>query len=143
MSTRVLLVEDEPILVSLYSMALSRDGFEVITALDSATAERRLLSSRPHAILLDLLIPGIPSGTIDSPDFHEPLGYKILRLVKSNPELQDTKVLIISNLDSDEHIKTAKKLGADEYFVKASLNPHELGKKVNSALHRHVPVQMG
>jgi CheY-like chemotaxis protein len=143
MSTRVLLVEDEPILVSLYTMALNSDGYEVTTALDATTAEQRLLINRPHAILLDLLIPIIPSGTLDSPDFHEPVGFRILRLVKSNPTLAHIKVLVLSNLDSDEHINTAKKLGADEYLVKASLEPHDLALKIKDALNRHAPVQMG
>lgn len=135
MSTRVLLVEDEPILISLYALALNRGGFEVLTAADVATAEERLLTMRPHLIVLDLLIPANTQTQTMSEDFHEPTGFQILRLVKSTPQLSDMRVVVLSNLDADEHIRTAKKLGADEYIVKADLNPRDLSGRVSTVLH--------
>lgn len=136
MATRILLVEDEPILISLYALALNRGGFEVITASDLATAEERVLSIRPHVIVLDLLIPTTPQGQPSAESFHEPTGFQILRLIKTSPQLSDMRVMILSNLDADEHIQTARKLGADDYIVKANLNPHDLAKRVTSVLQQ-------
>lgn len=136
MPTRVLLVEDEPILVSLYSLALSKAGYEVATALDSATGVEKVLMVRPHLVLLDLLIPADVGGEIQTDDFHEPIGFQILRLVKGTPALDDIRVMVLSNLDSDEHIKKAQELGADDYIVKAGLDPHDLHTRVEQVLHK-------
>lgn len=134
MATRILLVEDEPILVSLYATLLAREGYEVLNALDLETGEERVVIARPHVILLDLLIPKKTGSTQQSEDFHEPLGFQILRLVKGTPSLADTRVIILSNLDSDEHIRTAEDLGADAYLVKANLEPKELKSHVRKIL---------
>lgn len=139
MATRILLVEDEPILISLYTLALSRGGFEVLNAGDLATAEERMLTTRPHLIVLDLLIPASTTTGTLTEDFHEPIGFQILRLVKSSPQLSDTRVVVLSNLDADEHVRTAKNLGADDYIVKADLNPRDLAGRVSTILHQATP----
>lgn len=135
MSTRILLVEDEPILVSLYTMALLQAAYEVNSALDAETAEFKVVSDRPHVILLDLLIPRTPSGDLHVANFHEPTGFQILRLVKGTPSLADIRVIVLSNLDSDEHLKMASELGADRYIIKANLDPHDLKRNVEEVLH--------
>lgn len=140
MATRILLIEDEPILVSLYSMTLLKSGYEVINAMDAEAGEEKLILIRPHVILLDLLIPKKAGGDLHVENFHEPIGFQILRLVKGTPSLKEIRVIVLSNLDSDEHIKTAKNLGADEYIVKANLDPHLLKDHVERILHQ--PAQL-
>ncbi len=135
MSTRILLVEDEPILVSLYTLALLQASYVVNSALDAQTAEMMVVSDRPHVILLDLLIPKTASGDLHVSNFHEPTGFQILRLVKGTPSLADTRVIVLSNLDSDEHLKMASELGADRYIIKANLDPHDLRRNVEEVLH--------
>ena len=135
MSTRVLLVEDEPILVSLYTLALSQAEYDVNSASDAETAELKVVTERPHIILLDLLIPKLAGGDTHGESLHEPTGFQILRLVKSTPSLQSTRVIIMSNLDSDEHLRIANELGADRYLVKANLDPHDLRRNVEEVLH--------
>jgi len=134
MATRILLVEDEPLLVSLYTMALSQAEYHVNSALDAETAEMKVVAERPHVILLDLLIPKMFGGDTHEDSDREPLGFQILRLVKSTPSLQSTRVIVLSNLDSDEHIRVASELGADRYLVKANLDPHDLKKNVEEVL---------
>lgn len=143
MATRILLIEDEPILVSLYGLALSRHGYHVDSALDLATAEEKLIVVRPHVILLDLLIPKRLGANAPAEDFHEPLGFQILKLVKGSPSLQETRVMVISNLDTDEHVRRATELGADDYVVKANLDPHDLKARVEKILHQPRIVQLG
>lgn len=141
MATRVLLVEDEPLLISLYALILHREGFDVRTAADLTSAERTVVMERPHVVLLDLMIPATAGRNATIGDFHEPTGFRILRLVRSNPALNGTRVIILSNLDADEHIRGAKSLGADDYIVKADLDPHALGQRIADVLHR--PTQLG
>lgn len=135
MATKILLIEDEPLLLSLYGLTLTKAGYEVATAPDAATGEEKVIVLRPHVILLDLLIPASPGGDIHAESFHEPIGFRILRLVKMTPSLAEIRVIVLSNLDSDEHVKTAKSLGADDYIVKANLDPHELKQHVERILH--------
>ena len=135
MSTRILLVEDEPLLVSLYTMVLLQAAYEVNSATDAETAELKVVSERPHVILLDLLIPKSAGRDLHVGNFHEPTGFQILRLVKGTPSLQSTRVIVLSNLDSDEHLRVAKELGADRYLIKANLDPHDLKRHVEEVLH--------
>lgn len=135
MATRILLIEDEPLLVSLYTLVLSQAAYEVLSAMDAETAEEKVVTVRPHVVLLDLLIPKSQGLDPHNENVHEPMGFEILRLVKNTPSLQDIRVIILSNLDSDEHIKTARNLGADRYLVKANLDPHQLAKNVEEVLH--------
>lgn len=135
MSTRVLLIEDEPILVSLYTMVLNKAAYEVQSASDAESAEMKVVTLHPHVILLDLLIPKSTGGDTHGESMHEPTGFQILRMIKGTPSLQSMRVIVLSNLDSDEHLRIAKELGADRYIVKANLDPHDLQKNVEEVLH--------
>lgn len=139
MSTRVLLIEDEPILISLYTVALAQGTYEVHNASDAETAQLKVVAERPHVILLDLLIPKVPGDTTESDNIHEPIGFKILRLVKGTPSLSSVRVIVLSNLDSDEHLRMANELGADRYIVKSNLDPHDLRRNVEEVLHSVQP----
>ena len=135
MATKVLLIEDEPLLSSLYAAMLHRDAYDVSMAMDATTGEEKVVTVRPHVVLLDLLIPGKLGADSANENYHEPMGFQILRFVKSTPSLSNTRVIILSNLDSDEHLKRAHELGANQYLVKSNLDPHELGKHVEEVLH--------
>ncbi len=135
MSTRILLIEDEPILVSLYTMVLTQASYEVNSAMDAETAQLKVVSERPHLILLDLLIPKMAGGDTHGENLHEPTGFQILRLIKGTPSLQSIRVIVLSNLDSDEHLRIANELGADRYLVKSNLDPHDLQRNVEEVLH--------
>jgi DNA-binding response OmpR family regulator len=136
MATRVLLIEDEPILVSLYALVLAKAGFEVKTAMTLQDAEEHVIHGRPHVVLLDLLIP-TGSGKEPTMNLHEPTGFQLLRFVKDSPSLVNTRVLVLSNLDSDEHVQNAMRLGADGYVIKSNMDPHELTARVTLALATH------
>lgn len=135
MATKILLIEDEPLLVSLYTMVLNQAAYDVHSALDAESGEMKVVTLHPHVILLDLLIPKSSGGNTHGENLHEPTGFQILRLVKGTPSLQSIRVIVLSNLDSDEHLRVAKELGADRYIVKSNLDPHDLRKNVEEVLH--------
>jgi PleD family two-component response regulator len=68
-------------------------------------------------------------------DFHEPVGFELLKRVKSDPKTKHIHVIIISNLDADEHRDRAEQLGAEEYIVKALLKPKELADRIAKYLN--------
>lgn len=135
MATKVLLIEDEPLLSSLYAAVLHRGAYDVSIALDASSGEEKVITLRPHVVLLDLLIPGKTGEDSHQENYHEPMGFHILRFVKGTPSLNHIRVIIMSNLDSDEHVKRAHELGADKYLIKSNLDPHDLGWQVEDALH--------
>lgn len=126
-------------LVSLYTLVLNQAAYEVHSAMDEETAELKVISERPHIVLLDLLIPKTVGGDTHGENYHEPTGFQILRLVKGTPSLQSIRVIVLSNLDSDEHVKIANDLGADLYLIKSNLDPHDLKKNVEDVLHSTKP----
>jgi len=124
----ILLIEDEPLLVSLYASMLRKlTEANVITATEEHEALRLIESVVPGIVLLDLMIP--TTGGAAS-NFHEPVGFEVLRRVKANPKTKQIHVIILSNLDADEHRQRAYDLGAEEYIVKALLKPRELAGRI-------------
>ena len=128
----ILLIEDEPILVSLYASVLRKlTVANVVTATEEQEALAVIDRIVPKIILLDLMIP-TTGGAIT--DFHEPVGFEVLRQVKKNPKTKGIHVIILSNLDADEHRQRAQELGAEEYIVKALLRPRELAERIEKYL---------
>ncbi len=126
----ILLVEDEPILVSLYTSALRKlTEATVLAATEEQEALRIINRVLPRIILLDLMIPTSAVRTTDA-SFHEPVGFDVLRRVKANPKTRAIHVIVITNLDADEHKQRAQALGADDYLVKALLQPRELADRI-------------
>ncbi len=130
---KILLVEDEPIIASLYESILVQK-YDVITAGNKQLAILQLEAVHPHVLLLDLMIPlGVGEDFIT---YDHPVGFDILEWLHQHDELSDVRTIIITNLESDEHRKHAEQLGAVRYLVKASVEPHEILRNVDSVLRR-------
>jgi signal transduction histidine kinase/CheY-like chemotaxis protein len=114
----VLLVEDDPRSIDLFTLYLESEGFRVQVARDGATGLEMARRLRPTAIALDILLPGID-------------GWDFLTQAKADPDLRDIPVIVVSMLD--ERGKGFA-LGAADYLVKPVSRDALLG-----ALHRAVP----
>ncbi|HVQ94220.1 MAG TPA: response regulator transcription factor [Mycobacteriales bacterium] len=100
---RVLVVDDEPALSELVSMALRYEGWDVRTALDGRTAVRQAREFRPDAVVLDVMLP----------DQH---GFDVLRqLHADSPSLP---VLFLTAKDSVEDRVAGLTAGGDDYVTK-------------------------
>jgi signal transduction histidine kinase/DNA-binding response OmpR family regulator len=99
---RVLVVEDDAHAYELISSALSSAGFLSIRARHGEEAIRLARESRPIAVTLDLVIPGLD-------------GWEVLKTLKSDAATRDIPVVIISRVDERD---LGVALGADDYFVK-------------------------
>lgn len=131
----ILLVEDEPLHLALYLSALKKlTKATVLTAENEEQAMKLLKSATTRLILLDLVIPVGGTGR-RTYSFHEPVGFEVLRMVKANPRTAHIPVVVFSNLDSDEHRQRAHELGAEDYIVKATLQPRELVDRIAKYLN--------
>lgn len=134
MAYRILLVEDEPLIQGLYVMVLKMARHMVSAATEEQQALQLFKEQAPDLVLLDLMIP-TERPNAQANDFHEPIGYQVLKSIRQQAGAP-VKIVILSNLDSDEHRRRAAELGANDYWVKASLDPHELPVRVDSIMER-------
>ena len=104
---RILVVDDDPIIVETIVLALEEDEFdyEVISASDGFEAGLQVEHFSPHLLILDIMMPDIK-------------GYEVCKRVKSNPRTQDTKIIVLSAYLDEEKFKKMKEYGADACFSK-------------------------
>ena len=116
-SCRVLIVDDEPALLDIYSTKMRLDGFEVMVAADGIEGFEKAVHEAPDVILLDVLMPGKD-------------GFEVLKDLRGHPKTQDLPIVILSNLGQEYEIKRGKALGADDFLTKANLTPGKVSEAV-------------
>ena len=115
----ILIAEDEPDLMEMYSQALSQRGFIVIPAINGKEALDILKVEYSHIdlILLDIVMPGMD-------------GMEFLKAIHGKKEYEKIAILVSTNLDNDADRKEALRLGAHNYFIKSNHTPAELVKMI-------------
>lgn len=122
-------MEDEPIISEMYFNALNQKPFSVLIAKDYEQGMLMFEEKLPLIILLDLLLP--QRGQVE-PDYNgEPAGLLLLQKIRRHPKGGESKIIVVTNLAEDVHRQRALDLGADEYYIKAQLDPHDLVRKVD------------
>ena len=121
--TRILVVEDEEILLTALSEELKQEGFDVVGAKDGVEGVEKAASEKPDLILLDLVMPRLD-------------GIGALKQIKENPASKDIPVVILTNLSDYDKVSDALSLGAMDYLVKANYRLEELINKIKTVLER-------
>ncbi|MEK9167180.1 MAG: response regulator, partial [Patescibacteria group bacterium] len=117
---KVLLVEDEPLLIDMYQERFGEEDFELDIARDGNEAIKKA-DRGVDLILLDILLPGIN-------------GFEVLRRLKKNLDTRDVPVIVLTNLgseQSDSDKQLAFSLGAVDYLVKSYHTPDEMVEIIN------------
>ena len=117
--TKVLVVEDDSLLLQVLIEGLKSEGFEVVGEENGLKAVSHIEKFMPDVILLDLILPGLD-------------GFAILKELKSNKETDKIPVIVVSNLSSISDVKAAKAVGAEEYFIKSNTQMDEIVKFIKS-----------
>ncbi len=110
---RVLLVEDDPIVAQIYTLTLTRKGFDVQVASDGEAGLRSATAAVPDVVFLDIRLPKMD-------------GIELLRRLKANDATRDIPVVMLSNYDDPELIRSSRELGAKDYLIKVNTDPTEL-----------------
>jgi len=113
----ILIVEDDPVLLKMYSEKFNFEGFEVLNAHDGEEALKVALENKVGIILLDIMLPRM-SGT----DF--------LEKYRQDPRGKNTPVVALTNLAEEAERQRALKLGVKEYIVKAMQTPEQVVEKI-------------
>lgn len=119
---KILLVEDDPLMVRMYQRKLANDGYEVGIAVNGEEGMVKLHSFRPDIVLLDIMMPKLN-------------GLQVLERMKADPTIATIPVVILTNLGgSQEDIERGLGLGAIAYLVKSAYRPDEVVAKVKELL---------
>ena len=123
--SRILLVEDDPILLGMYRDKFLHEGFEVETAPDGEQGINKMRSFQPDIVLLDLLMP-------------EQSGFDVLKFAKQDPTLKDIRIVILTNVHADGQ-DMVDNWGAASFLTKAEITPEEVVHRVNVILGEATP----
>ena len=114
--TRVLMVEDFPVMQKFYKDTLEHAGYELDVVADGAQALTVLEGEEYDIILLDMLLPNMN-------------GIEFLEQFTNRPP--QTKIFILSDFTESSRIERAYELGATDYLVKSDYPPSELVAKLD------------
>lgn len=110
---KILVIEDEPLLLKAFEYLLKSSGYDVEVAKNGMSGLEMTKSYKPDIVLLDMLMP-IMNGM----DYLE-----AANLAKTLPK---SKVIILSNLSDSVHLRDVRKYNVSKILLKASLSPDEL-----------------
>lgn len=111
-ATRILVVDDSPVIRLLLEDVLSAVGYEVRVAEDGASALAMMAVRRPDIVLTDLNMPHMD-------------GFALLQAIRSRPALADIPVMIISSEDAEAKKARGRDAGIAGWIVKP-FEPAEL-----------------
>lgn len=118
---KILIIEDDPRLEHTYDTIFERHGHTVVRAHDGEEGLIMAESEHPDIILLDMLMPKMH-------------GIQFLEKYDVRTNHPSTKIIVFSNMDSNDLQKQALELGATKYEVKSRFSPNELAALVNQTL---------
>lgn len=105
---KILLVEDDTALASVYRSRLELEGFEISEVHNGEEALSAAVSFKPDLILLDAMMPKIS-------------GFDVLDILRNTPETTNVKVIMLTALSQPKDKERAEQLGVDDYLVKSQV----------------------
>ena len=118
---RIMVVDDEVEATTLYREVLTMEGFEAIIENQSSKAMLVANSTNPDLFILDLMMP-------------EPDGFKLCRMLRTDPRYKRTPILIITALDNTDSKIVAIGAGANDYLTKP-FRIHDLSTRIRKLLN--------
>jgi len=110
---KILLIEDDPLIVEIYTKKFRDAGFDVDVALNGDEGLKKLEQKVPDLLVLDIVLPRID-------------GWEVLKNIRTKLGLKDLKVIVLSNLSQDSEVKKSLDLGAVSFLIKAHYTPSEV-----------------
>ena len=118
---KILLIEDEEMVIDMYKEKFEREGFEVVAVMTAEEGLDLVKKEKPDLIILDILLP-------------KKNGVSFLKEKNKDPEIAKVPVVALSNYDHPETRKEALALGVKDYLIKTDFTPKELVKKIKEYL---------
>src|SRR6267143_1047663 len=118
---KILIVEDDQIVANIYRNKFTLDGFQVEIALDGQAGLEAILTFRPDAVIMDLMLPKIT-------------GIDLMKRIRAEPDFQQMPVIVFSNTYLSHLVQEAWKAGATKCLSKANCTPKQVIEVVRNAL---------
>ena len=118
---KILLVEDDDALYSMYEPEFKLRGYDLIRGKNASEGISLLRSKKPDLVLMDIVLP-------------DKTGLTALEEIKKDPSLSTVPVIVLTNFGNEENVKKALDLGAEDFILKYKIVPSEVVDKVKSFL---------
>jgi len=105
---KILLVEDDTALASVYRSRLELEGFEISEVHNGEDALSATVSFKPDLVLLDAMMPKIS-------------GFDVLDILRNTPDTANIRVIMLTALSQPKDKERAEQLGVDDYLVKSQV----------------------
>lgn len=119
---RILFVEDDDALASVYLVRLEAEGFEVQRVANGEEALASAVSFKPDLVLLDVMMPKVS-------------GFDVLDILRNTPETANLKIIMLTALSQDSDKKRAESLGVDDYLVKSQVVISDVIQRIKKHLN--------
>ena len=121
---KVLLIEDEADIRSLYAEYLRDSGYEVLEAQDGLVGYTKATEEEWDVMLLDIMLPGQD-------------GIALLKKVKADAKAGNRPIIALTNLNVESVINQVFDQGADGFLVKSEITPDKIVTEVESVLQKY------
>lgn len=116
-----MVVEDDASLREIYSIRITAEGYEVVSAGDGEEALAVAVREKPDLILSDVMMPKIS-------------GFDMLDILRSTPETANIKVIMMTALSADDQRQRGERLGANRYLVKSQVGIEDVINAIHEVL---------
>lgn len=118
---KIIIIEDEEVLLNLLQRRLTQEGYQVEIAKDGQEGLKKIREEKPDLILLDIIMPIMG-------------GFEVMEELSRDKKLKKIPIVIISNSGQPVEIDRAKELGAKDWLIKTDFEPQEVIDKVKKNL---------
>jgi CheY-like chemotaxis protein len=123
MAKKILLIEDEELMIDLLYKKLIQEGYDVTVARNGEEGLKEMKENKPDIVLLDIIMPKMG-------------GFEVLEAMHKDQELKKIPVVIISNSGQPVELDRAKELGAIDWLIKTEFDPQDVLNKVIKQIGR-------
>ena len=116
-----MVVEDDASLREIYSIRITAEGYNVVSAGDGEEALAVAVREKPDLILSDVMMPKIS-------------GFDMLDILRATPETAKIKVVMMTALSSEDQRERGERLGADRYLVKSQVGIEDVINTIHEVL---------
>lgn len=121
MAKKILIIEDEEIMIGLLQKKLTVAGYEISMAKNGEEGLEKMKEVKPDLILLDIIMPKMG-------------GFEVMEEMQKDKELKKFPVIVISNSGQPVEIDKAQELGAKDWLIKTEFDPQEVINKVKKQI---------
>jgi DNA-binding response OmpR family regulator len=105
MKKKILIIEDEVLMLSFLEQRIKKENFEVDTARDGNEAQELIAKNKYNSILVDLMLPFVS-------------GFELIANIRADKRNRDTPIVVLSALHAENTIVEALSIGANDFLKK-------------------------